>query len=238
MEINENSTYEEAFKVSERMIKRCWKWFPFKNMCQYDDLYQECALVFWCKLKPKYSPLDACNIVSKAYKWATCNFIKQLKRYLCLFYDDFKSNKYILQDKNIEDDFKGACDYNLKKTDQNICNLLEMGFNIREIGNKLKLSSNTIQQHICNIRKILTNQYDIKKKTYRKYHWMKDTSFISGKNHHSSKAVACYKDNIKINEFGSVREAARELNITPSGAGICNAIKNHTKCKGYEWRYV
>lgn len=60
-----------------------------------------------------------------------------------------------------------------------------------------------------------------------------------GKEHHLSKAVSCYtRDGIFVKEYGSIREAARELHLNYSGIGkVCNCFPNCKTYGGYIWKF-
>ena len=60
-----------------------------------------------------------------------------------------------------------------------------------------------------------------------------------GKEHHLSKAVRCYTlDGIFVKEYGSIREAARELHLSDINIiRVCKGYPHRKTCGGYIWKY-
>ena len=60
-----------------------------------------------------------------------------------------------------------------------------------------------------------------------------------GKYHHLSKAVSCYTlDGKFVKEYGSIREAARELHLNACNIiRVCKREPNCKTCGGYVWKY-
>ena len=60
-----------------------------------------------------------------------------------------------------------------------------------------------------------------------------------GKEHHLSKAVKCYtKDGVFVKEYGSMREAARELHVRSGDiSNVCRSYPHRKTCGGYIWKY-
>lgn len=245
-EINENSTYDEAFNVSKKMIKLAWKNFSAKDKYEYDDFYQNCAMYFYGELKNKFSPFDACNICSKAYHFIALNMLKKIKRKQDILAEDKWINNVPDKQCNLEQQIENkqwleSNPLNLKDVDWTICKLLMDGYDRFSIAEILGYTPNTIQFHMTEIRKKAAKYFDIDdySKKYRTYQWREESKTrICGKNNPKSKKVLCLKDGVAIKTYGSMREAARELGLTPSGASIYSAIKNGYKSGGYEWKYA
>lgn len=242
-EINKNSTYDEAFNVSVKMIKHIWKLFPAKDKYDYDDLYQNCALYFYTKLKNKFSPFDACNLCSKAYRFVALGMLKKLKEEIIVeseYANNIPDKKYDIEQQIIDKQWLESNPLGLKEIDWSICKLLIKGYDITSIGKMLGYTSNTIQFHMTEIRKKTAEYFSIKdySKMHRRHYWGEENKMkISGAGNPRSKKVLCLKDGKAIKTYGSVGEAARELGFT-SGTSICSAIKKGCKSGGYKWKYV
>lgn len=243
-EINKNSTYDEAFNVSVKMIKHIWKTFSAKDKYDYDDLYQNCAMYFYTKLKNKFSPFDACNLCSKAYRFVASRMLKKLKEEVIVeseYMNNMPDKKYDIEQQIIDKEWLESNPLGLKEVDWNICKLLMQDYDIVEIGKMLGYTPNTIQFHMTVIRKKAAEYFGIKdySKMHRRCHWKEENKMkIRGANNSQSKRVLCLKNGVVIKTYGSMREAARELGFAPSGASICSAIKKGYKSGGYEWKYA
>lgn len=70
-----------------------------------------------------------------------------------------------------------------------------------------------------------------------------DTSGMKGRTgrlHHLSKPVSCYTlDGKYVKTYGSIREAARQLNLSDTNiSNICRSKRHYKTCGGYFWRYA
>lgn len=237
--IDENSTYEEAFEVSKKMIRLLWKSFQYKDKMEYDDFEQELAIEFWMRLAPNFSPFDACNICGKAYRWAVYRISKRLKNVPSVVRDEAlleESTKGDLDDNIAARDWLNSNPLGLKSIDWKICQLLMNGFSLQDISRVIGLAFNTVQKHMTAIRKTTAKYYGIEnyQNKHRTYKISDETrERLKGANHHSAKKCGAYKDGVLIKTWDSVRMAQNELNTT----GIFQAIKTGYKCKGYEWKY-
>lgn len=246
-EINENSTYDEAFKVSIKMIKKVWKTFPLKDSFEYGDLLSECALLFYGTLKNKYAPCDACNICSTAYPWVAHNMMRKHKDINHIRGTDAEKIMTHTSDKtcNVEQDtfnkmWLESNPLELKDIDWKICQLLMDGYDqLEEIGAMVHLSPNTVQQHMKDIRKNAAKYYGVNNyEKIRRPYSLKETSKKYGKDNPNSRPVECWKDGKHLKTYESVRMAANELGLTPSGTSICAAIRKGYKSGGYTWKYA
>lgn len=246
-EINENSTYDDAFNVSVKMIKKVWKTFPRKDVFEYGDLFSECALLFYGTLKKKFTPFDACNVCSTAYPWVAHNMMRKHKdsNHICETDADKVISKIPDRTCNIEQtvfnkQWLESNPLNLKNIDWQICQLLMDGYDqLEEIGKRVHLSPNTVQQHMRDIRKNAAEYYCIDNyEKIRRPYSIKETSKKYGKDNHNSKPVECWKDGKYIRTYESVRMAANDLGLMSHGTSICAAIRKGYKSGGYTWKYA
>lgn len=238
--IDKNSTYEEAFEVSKKLIRLLWKNFQYKDKIEYDDFEQEFAIEFWMRLVPNFSPFDACNLCSKTYRWVACRISKRLKNVPSVARDEvfLREASRISLDDNIDaKDWLNGNPLNLKPIDWKICQLLMNGFSLKDISKVVGFTPNTVQSHMTAIRKVVAQYYGIEnyQNKHRTYRVNDETrKRLRGANHHSAKKCGAYKDGVLVKTWDSVRMAQDEFNTT----GIFQAIKKGYKWKGYEWKYV
>lgn len=155
--------YKTAWDKSSGWIYYYWrKWKP--NCVDFDDYYQECALYFWGKLKPRFDA-EKCWVYSKvAFKRVVIKLVYRNKQVPCVCIDDFFYG--------VEDAFD-FWEVELKPHLKKVALLIADGYETDEICKITGKTRQTIYTDIKNIKKIYAGYFGIK--DYQRKHLRKFT---------------------------------------------------------------
>lgn len=227
----------EGYEIFDKTKKFARYWWRYYNPVgvEFADYWQECALVFFCKLC-RYSYDGQVALAKQAYRWKLLEMMRvvrlgkvvEINERICGRAD----NELFL----IED-------IGLKERDRKICEGLIEGYSYKELG--------TNKHQICRIRKIVGDYFEIDEKRRSR----NSTATEKVKTHSKelykqmgAKLLACavesnkrpvnaIKDGEVVMSFGSLKEAALSVGLKSSGS-IRKSINGLCKARGFYWQYA
>ena len=228
-QVNEKSTYLEAFEVSKRASKLIYKIYLSGTGYEYKDFEQDCAVAFFGDLKYKYDAFSCCNMSYKCYKWVALNRLKKLR----LEYNKYPIDVESLWCVDHHEELIRMC-IGLSIKDWEIVDAIVGGYRLSEISSRVGYSAATVQTHITEIRRKIANYFGIADySSMRRKYTIDESRKLIGSKHPRSKRCCAYLNGKLYETFESARQAEAKY-----GSGVFASIRDGYRCKGLVFRYA
>lgn len=239
-------TYDEAFEQSKMFIKRLGRliyaseWYNLVEPCDFE---QECKIKFYMELKNRYDPYTALKCSKRAYKQVLSRLMqKEIKhRKIYKAFVNYIEPKDVICGLPTQHSIPYG-EIGLNDKEILICMRLLMGYRKHEIEEFTQDRWKVLRRKLINYYKIPTDKrgqvkYVTKTEAYQKYWDSKKGKPLDYCYVKTSKRVQMLDDSGNVlKEFNSAAEASRQV-----GRSVCRvsqAIANHYRCGGYQWKYV